>query len=157
MSRVLHIDGVEVHHHEADGPVTAVLIFRVGAADEQVSTLGISPLVVHLALDGVDGLESDVGGEARMTYTGVSVEGAPARVVSRLAAICERISEIAAGGLSAGELRRTCRILQAQGGSAMGGQPAYRGAPEPAPRGAGLRSGRRACAVLCQVDARGGR
>lgn len=123
MSRVLHIDGVEVHHHEDDGPVTAVLIFRVGAADEQVSTLGISPLVVHLALDGVDGLESDVGGEARMTYTGVSVEGAPARVVSRLAAICERISEIAAGGLSAGELRRTCRILQAQGGSAMGDSP----------------------------------
>lgn len=120
MSRVLRIDGVEVHHLDADGPVTAVLAFGVGVADEQVSTLGISHVIEHLALDGAEGLESDVAGETRMSYTSMSVQGTPERVVSRLAAICERIADISAGGVHAGELRRTCRILQVEGGTAMG-------------------------------------
>ncbi|MDX2340151.1 hypothetical protein NJC10_00450 [Micrococcus sp. M4NT] len=117
------VDGVEVHHLDAEGPLTADLLFRVGAADETVSTLGLSHLVEHLALDGVEGLEPDVDGESAMTYTVMRVRGTPERVADRLERICARLSALAAGGVSDAELAHARRVLEAEGGGPMADGP----------------------------------
>lgn len=117
------VDGVEVHHLDADGPLTADLLFRVGVVDETVSTLGLSHLVEHLALDGVEGLEPDVDGESAMTYTVMRVRGTPERVADRLERICARLSALAAGGVSDAELAHARRVLEAEGGGPMADGP----------------------------------
>lgn len=117
------VDGVEVHHLDAEGPLTADLLFRVGAADETVSTLGLSHLLEHLALDGVEGLEPDVDGESAMTYTVLRVRGTPERVADRLERICARLSALAAGGVSDAELAHARRVLEAEGGGPMADGP----------------------------------
>ena len=48
--RVTEVDGVPTFWMPADGPLTAVLMFRVGRADEQLATGGVTHLVEHLAL-----------------------------------------------------------------------------------------------------------
>ena len=117
------VDGVEVHHLDAEGPLTADLLFRVGAADETVSTLGLSHLLEHLALDGVEGLEPDVDGESAMTYTVLRVRGTPERVADRLERICARLSALAVGGVSDAELAHARRVLEAEGGGPMADGP----------------------------------
>ncbi|MDO4238995.1 insulinase family protein [Micrococcus sp.] len=123
MPAITRLDEVEVHSLDAaDGPLIARLTFRVGAVDETVSTLGLSHLVEHVALDGVDGLEPDVNGESRMTYTAFQVKGTPEVVVRRLGQICSRIADLAIGRLPVTEVDRSRRVLLAERGGPMGDQ-----------------------------------
>jgi hypothetical protein len=48
--RVTEVDGVPTFWMPVEGPLTASLMFRVGRADEQLATGGVTHLVEHLAL-----------------------------------------------------------------------------------------------------------
>lgn len=106
------IDGVPVFHLEGPGPLLAVLMFRVGLADETLPTRGITHVVEHLALDSaIDRPDRDrVGGRVDAMVTRFSVRGTPADVTQFLADVTSNLSDLPTQRL---ELERRVLLTEA--------------------------------------------
>ncbi|MGZ8629505.1 MAG: hypothetical protein ACXWZF_00855 [Actinomycetota bacterium] len=74
------VDGVPVWFTDVPGPCMGGLIFRVGRADEALSTHGISHTVEHLALRPLASAHHDMTGQVGALLTRFSGAGAQERV-----------------------------------------------------------------------------
>jgi hypothetical protein len=94
MTNRIMVDGVPVLVADAPGPFTASLLFRVGVADEDLLTHGITHLVEHLALFRVEPVPFDVDGYVELSHTGFAARGRPEQVASFLRAVCLALHDL---------------------------------------------------------------
>ena len=88
------IDGVPVWFTDVPGPCMGGLIFRVGRADETLSTHGITHAVEHLALRPLAAARFDMNGRVEALLTRFSVAGSQDRVESFMGQICSSIAAL---------------------------------------------------------------
>jgi zinc protease len=96
-------DGVKLHHDVVDGlstywvanggPFRAVLVFRVGMADETLSTRGICHLVEHLAIEPQPRLYAH-NGWCSIDSTGFWAEGDRDEVLDYLSGVAQRLNPL---------------------------------------------------------------
>ena len=102
------IDGVPCFWMEADGPLTAGLMFGVGTSDEPFANRGFTHLIEHLSLHGVDS-EVPHNGAVDLTTTMMHCRG----TVEEVGAFFERLLAGLAH-LPYEQLERECRVLEAE-------------------------------------------
>jgi zinc protease len=95
---VRELDGLPLIIAPDDGPAEVGLLVRVGWADEPLSRAGLSHLVEHLALSGIDRPEHPWNGAVDATHTLFHAEGTPEQ--------CAGFLQEVAAGLSALPLDR---------------------------------------------------
>lgn len=111
------VDGVpEFHAYEQIDPdrLFAVLMFRVGVADERVTTAGITHLVEHLVMHGVGSTTIDdphSNASVDLLTTQFQYAGGPEEVVEFLRDVCRSI-----GTVNLSRLAPERRIIQAEAG-----------------------------------------
>lgn len=88
------IDGVPVWFTDVPGPCMGGLIFRVGRADETLSTHGITHAVEHLALRPLVAAPFDMNGRVEALLTRFSVAGSQDRVESFMGQLCSSIAAL---------------------------------------------------------------
>lgn len=88
------VDGVRVLHAQADGPLRAVLMFRVGQADETLSIRGVTHLVEHLALSTTERGPHAYNGATAAIFTSFIVAGEADEVVSHLEQVCRGLGQL---------------------------------------------------------------
>jgi predicted Zn-dependent peptidase len=88
------VDGVETVLAPIPGPLRAGLMFRVGAADETLATVGITHLLEHLALHRQGLTDYHFNGATAATETHFVVEGTPEEVVSYLNGVCAALRDL---------------------------------------------------------------
>jgi len=93
--RWTEIDGVRTVWGEAPGPLAASLVFRVGAADETLTTFGSTHIVEHLTLFPLGQQPHYQNGSVRVTLTSFDTSGEPAEVTAFLRGVCENLSSLA--------------------------------------------------------------
>ncbi len=69
------VAGIPVFFHQAQLPYCVGLIFRVGKADETLPTSGITHVVEHLALTGLEGVTYDFNGGIGPALTAFTASG----------------------------------------------------------------------------------
>jgi zinc protease len=87
------VDGVPVLHVPG-GPLTAELIFRVGAGDEPLPSRGISHLVEHLALSTIGQTTYPYNGEVTPFFTRFPIQGTAEQVTAHLDQLCSAITAL---------------------------------------------------------------
>ena len=111
------LDGVPVFWADCSaGPFTAGLIVRVGRADETLATAGISHLVEHLALTGIEEQPYDHNGEVDSDRTLFYATGSPAEVTDFFHRAIAGLRSLPTGRI---ELER--RVLKAESEGRKGG------------------------------------
>lgn len=88
------VDGVPVVWAEDRGPLRASLMFRVGKADEQLPTNGITHLVEHLALYRLGQQPHYQNGSVRTSITSFESVGESDEVATFLAGVCEGLTDL---------------------------------------------------------------
>ncbi|MQY16326.1 hypothetical protein SRB5_65240 [Streptomyces sp. RB5] len=96
------MDGIEETTHGGvrtvlagrPGPLTAGLFFRVGRADETLSTSGVTHLTEHLALYERGLGEGHYNGATGASYTHFHVQGGERDVVGYLNGVCAALAEL---------------------------------------------------------------
>jgi hypothetical protein len=88
------VDGVPVVWAEDRGPLRASLMFRVGKADEQLPTNGITHLVEHLALHRLGQQPHYQNGSVRTSITSFDSVGEIEEVTSFLTGVCEGLTDL---------------------------------------------------------------
>ena len=103
------LDGVRTVWVETDGPLSAVLMFRVGMVDETPTTRGITHLVEHLALASLHTVAHPYQGTTELTHTVFSAAGPPDDIAAFL-------QKVAAGlvDLPLDRLDLEARVLMAE-------------------------------------------
>lgn len=114
-----HIDGVQVVYPESPlpGPLRAALYFRVGSADESLRDRGMTHLVEHLALAGLQRPALEMNGFVDSWRTVLYASGQPVDVQRFLLDACRHVC-----ALPVDRLDTERRILQAEaagGGSTL--------------------------------------
>jgi zinc protease len=84
-------DGLRIYWAESGGPFRAMLVFRVGFADEPLPLRGISHLVEHLAITPKRRLYS-FNGWSGIATTGFWAEGRPEEAVGYLEEVCRLLA-----------------------------------------------------------------
>ncbi len=95
-----------------DGICTATLLFRVGRADEQLASAGLTHLVEHLAFAPDAASAITVNGGVSDTYTGFSARGGEADVRAFIERICAALAAPPVDRLS-----HEKRVIQTEQGS----------------------------------------
>lgn len=107
------VDGVPVFWVDKDEPsaLHASLVFRVGKTDETLPLNGLTHLVEHVALHGVDvsGEEMHRNGHVGTTTTSFDIAGTPSEVVRFLAGVCDALTD-----LPTEHLENEQRVLEAE-------------------------------------------
>ncbi|MFF7129008.1 insulinase family protein [Streptomyces sp. NPDC008240] len=88
------VQGVPVLHAPRPGDVSAGLFFRVGRADETLSTSGVTHLVEHLALHRLGVSDVHYNGATANTYTHFHVTGDEDEVVTYLNDLCAALRDL---------------------------------------------------------------
>lgn len=88
------VDGVPVWFTDVPGPCMGGLIFRVGRADEALSTHGISHTVEHLALRPLASAHHDMTGQVGALLTRFSGAGAQERVEWFMGQVCRSLAAL---------------------------------------------------------------
>jgi predicted Zn-dependent peptidase len=88
------VDGIPVLFAPREGPITAGLIFRVGRADETVTTSGITHLVEHLALFHRELGDVHHNGQTGEHFTTFHVTGTESEVVEYLNGVCAALRDL---------------------------------------------------------------
>ena len=88
------VDGVPTLYSPSPGPVSAGLVFRVGTADETLSSSGITHLVEHLALHRHGLTDYHYNGTTSAVYTHFHMRGSPEQVVAYLASVCAGLANL---------------------------------------------------------------
>jgi zinc protease len=119
-----NLGGVPLFQAEVPGRVRAMLMFRVGMADEPLHMAGVTHLIEHLALSGLGEQPYEYNGSVDQTHTTFVVSGTAGQVVDFFArvtaalgalpldrvAIERRIIETEAAGHVSGSLRGSMRL-----------------------------------------------
>ena len=84
-------EGLPTYWTESDGPFRAMLVFRVGFADEPLPLRGVSHLVEHLAITPKRRLYT-FNGWAGMSTTGFWAEGRPEEALGYLEEVCQLLA-----------------------------------------------------------------
>ena len=85
---------MRVVHADAPGPLTASLLFRVGAWDEPLPLRGITHLIEHLALHEFDGAAQHTNGQVQGDMTQFVVHGSERQVVALLNGVCAALRDL---------------------------------------------------------------
>ena len=112
-------DGVPVLWCEAPGPFAGALTFRVGRADEDAHTAGISHLVEHLALFALGRRRFAVNGSVDATRTTFWATGSQEEVEGFLTDVANALGDLPLERLDAEQ-----RVLLTEAESSPGGGPA---------------------------------
>ncbi|MFJ9868556.1 M16 family metallopeptidase [Streptomyces sp. NPDC101165] len=88
------VQGVPVLHAPRPGDISAGLLFRVGRADETLSTSGVTHLVEHLALHRLGVSDVHYNGATANTYTHFHVTGDEDEVVTYLNDLCASLRDL---------------------------------------------------------------
>lgn len=99
MIQTTEVDGILTLIAPAPGPIRAGLVFRVGQADEQLPTRGITHLVEHLAVHGADHDQGHVNASTAMTMTQFLTRGSPETISGVLNDICANLNTPPTGRL----------------------------------------------------------
>lgn len=100
---------VPVRWCEADGPVSAGIVFRVGRVDERLTTTGITHLVEHLAADRAGISRLDANAYVGLELTAFHVRGEADEIRMFLDAVCHAL-----GDLPVDRLDTEMRVLAAE-------------------------------------------
>lgn len=103
------IDGVPVLWEEGPAPLTAVLVFGVGARHETFRTVGITHLIEHLAMGALSKSPVDANAEVDLAITTFHATGRPDLVVTFINGICAALS-----ALPLDRLEHEIGVLQAE-------------------------------------------
>jgi hypothetical protein len=93
------IDGVQALWVEADPPLTAALMFRVGHVDETLATRGITHLVEHLVLSRLRNVTHPYNGSVTPDHTVLWASGSEADVATFLHKVSIGLSDLPLGRL----------------------------------------------------------
>ena len=117
--RQILCNGLPVFQVDRPGLTQAGLIFRVGQADESVTTRGISHLVEHLALSSVDSslLHNGTVGQTATTFL---ARGTPDEVAVILRTVCSNLAS-----LPVGRTELESRVLRTEAAQRKAGPPAH--------------------------------
>lgn len=88
------IDGIQTFWADIDGPLTATLMFRVGAQDEELLTRGITHLVEHLALVHLRGVQYAYNGSVLVDQTVFWATGSGEQVAEFLESVSKSITDL---------------------------------------------------------------
>jgi predicted Zn-dependent peptidase len=94
------VDGVPAVWGELPGPVTAMLAFRVGRADETLARSGVGHLVQHLVLHRY-GEDPDRSGFVDLVETGFYQSGDGAEIAGFFGRLCDRLATLPVDRLEA--------------------------------------------------------
>ena len=103
------IGGVPVLWEQGPEPLTAALVFRVGARDETFRTVGVTHLVEHLVMASLDRSSLDRNAMVDLNSTVFHATGRPEAVVDFINSVCAAISD-----LPLDRLEKEARILRAE-------------------------------------------
>lgn len=92
--RWTEVDGIPTVWTEAPPPFSAWLVFRVGRADETLTTGGITHLVEHLAMPGGNLRGLDANASVELLWTVFWAAGPEQAVVEFLRGVSERLHEL---------------------------------------------------------------
>lgn len=93
------LDGLATFWGEDGGPARAWLVFRVGAADETLSTRGVTRLVAGLAMDGVAAGNAAYGAVVGAPTTAFELTGTRDQVVTILRRLWNALASTSVGPL----------------------------------------------------------
>lgn len=88
------IDGVPVIWSPAPGPLTAVLMFRVGRIDEEPSRSGLTHIVEHLAMAPLGDPRYEHNAFVDGGRTAFYATGRPEEIVAFLGSVCAALSDL---------------------------------------------------------------
>lgn len=114
------IDGVPTTWIDGSGPVTAILSFRVGQADEPLPASGLSHLVEHLALSPLGVQDYDHNGFVESRRTAFVIRGGPDDVTGFLGNLTRSL-----GDLPVDRLLTERTILRQEANERGAGLPQY--------------------------------
>ena len=106
------IDGVPVLWQDASAPISASLVFGVGARHETFRTVGVTHLVEHLVMATLPKSHLDSNAHVDLDSTIFQATGRPEAVVEFISAVCAAISD-----LPLGRLATEAGVLEAEGAS----------------------------------------
>ncbi|MGI8729906.1 MAG: hypothetical protein ACR2LK_07940 [Solirubrobacteraceae bacterium] len=110
------VDGVPLLWADVPGPLTAMLMFRIGRSDETLRTLGVTHLVEHLALWSSRRATHFYNGYVEDAVTGFHASGRPEEVCEFLRDVTSSLTALPVDRL---EVER--RVLGAESASRGGG------------------------------------
>ena len=119
------IDGVETFWAPCEGPLRCVLSFRNGMADETYLTAGISHVVEHLALFGLEDASRHNNGYVDATTTVFHTQGSADEVATFLTRLTAQLSHLPLQRL---EQERSVLAAEAAMRAGTGGVNTHRGA-----------------------------
>ncbi|WAL66565.1 hypothetical protein ORV05_01735 [Amycolatopsis cynarae] len=139
MIEQIEIDGVQAVFVKRSGPTRAGLQFRVGRADEQLSTSGITHMVEHLALHRFGLTEYHSNGLTSAVATQFFASGSDSEISTFLHGVCTGLADLPLDRLeterailrtesaarSPGALGRLARIRYGAQGYGLTGYPEY--------------------------------
>lgn len=106
------IDGVAVLWEQGPEPLTAALVFGVGARHETFRTVGVTHLIEHLVMGTLPKSALDRNAEVDLDTTVFHATGRPADVVDFVNRVCRAVSE-----LPLDRVERETGVLRAEEGS----------------------------------------
>ena len=92
LTRHERIDGVRVVWDDLPGPYQGAFVVGCGARDEDVDQIGLTSLIVDLALDAVDGGEDDSGAGSMASF--IAASGSPDGVAAYFADCCAVLCDL---------------------------------------------------------------
>ena len=107
------IDGVPVLWEQGPEPMTAALVFGVGARDETFRTTGVTHLIEHLVMASLERSPLDRNAMVDLNSTVFHATGRPEAVVDFINCVCAAVSD-----LPLGRLEKESRVLRAEEGIA---------------------------------------
>lgn len=106
------VDGVPVLWQDAPAPLSACLVFGVGARHETFRTVGVTHLVEHLVMATLPKSHLDSNAHVDLGSTIFQATGRPEAVVEFISAVCAAI-----GDLPLSRLATEAGVLEAEGAS----------------------------------------
>lgn len=106
------IDGVTTFWEQGPEPLTAILMFRVGARHESFRTAQITHLVEHLVMGTLPKSHLDHNAQVDLDTTTFYATGGPAEVTEFLSMVCAALRE-----LPVDRIAREAGVLEAEEGS----------------------------------------
>src|SRR5687767_10591660 len=112
-------DGVTTIWEQGPPPLSAALVFRVGARHETFRTVQVSHLVEHLVMAALPKSHLDCNASVDVDTTTFEATGRPEQVVDFLHRVCRRICELADPAGSLDGLAREAGVLEAEDSTAV--------------------------------------
>lgn len=109
-------DGMPVYWKDAPEPFTASLLFRVGAADEELPWHGLSHLVEHLAFFPIGPVNYTANGFIQDLFSVFFAVGEEEEVLEFMTSVCRNLTELPLDRLEAEK-----RVLTTEGASRTAG------------------------------------